>query len=194
MRAADLARFINRLRVEKPEGSRETPAEASLVSALMACGALRTEKGGTIAAASNKPVVAAVAGSSNAREVRDALLHEAMHMVFYTDDAFAERCYAFWDENMCDAEREAWVTFLRDLQYNVDDRELVVNELQAYMTTERQLFGGDAGGKGGGKKGGGGGGGGNEALKEVQAKFAAYIAPHLPSPPSIGTNTKVVWL
>jgi uncharacterized membrane protein YgcG len=54
--------------------------------------------------------------------------------------------------------------------YVTDDRELVVNELQAYMTTERQLFGDGGGGGGGsgrgGKKGGGGGGGGggNEAL------------------------------
>ena len=75
---------------------------------------------GTVAAAPNKPVVAAVAGSSNAREVRDALIHEAMHMIFYTDDLYAGKCYEFWDSGkISDAEKEAWVTFLRDLQYNV---------------------------------------------------------------------------
>jgi hypothetical protein len=40
-------------------------------------------------------------------------------VVFYTDDAFAEKCYAFWDEKVSDADKAAWVTFLRDLQYNV---------------------------------------------------------------------------
>lgn len=64
--------------------------------------------------------MAAVAGSSNAREVRDALIHEAMHMIFYTDDLYAGKCYEFWDSGkISDAEKEAWVTFLRDLQYNV---------------------------------------------------------------------------
>ena len=79
--------------------------------------------------------------------------------------------------------------------YTQEDNELVVNELQAYMTTERQLFGGrdDSGGGGRGGKKGGGGGGGNEVLAGIQTAFASYIAPHLPSPPSVGTSTKVVW-
>jgi hypothetical protein len=67
---------------------------------------------------------------------------------------------------------------------------------QAYMCTERQLFGGGAAAGGGGKQGGGGGGkkrdgggasggGGADtaALSATQRSFAAFIAPHVPAPP-----------
>jgi hypothetical protein len=56
-----------------------------------------------------------------------------MHMIFYTNDVFAEMCYVFWDDHATVEERAAWVDFLRDLQYNVEDRELVVNELQVRL-------------------------------------------------------------
>ena len=86
--------------------------------------------------------------------------------------------------------------FLRDLRYNVEDEELVVNELQAYMCTERQMFG---------ESGGGGRGGREVAVGEaeagttlawsLQARFAAFIKEHLPSPPSVGAgHVRVVWL
>ena len=38
----------------------------------------------------------------------------------------------------------AWVEFLRELRYDVSVEEIVVNEFQAYMATERVLFGPDA--------------------------------------------------
>ena len=195
MRARDLARFINRLRAERPGGAAETPAESSLVAALSSCGALRSDKSGRVVAARDDLVVAAVAGSSDKNEVRDALLHEAMHMVFYVDEAFAERCWSFWRERATERDKTAWIAFLRDLRYNVEDEELVVNELQAYMCTERQMFGESGGGGRGGKRGGGGGGGGgDDALASLQARFAAFIKEHLPSPPSVGAGTRVVWL
>ena len=190
MRARDLARFINRLREERPGGAAETPAEASLVAALSSCGALRSDKSGRVVAARDDLVVAAVAGSSDKNEVRDALLHEAMHMVFYVDEAFAERCWSFWRERATERDKVAWIAFLRDLRYNVDDEELVVNELQAYMCTERQMFGES----GGGGRRGGRGGGGDDALASLQTRFAAYIREFLPSPPSVGAGTRVVWL
>ena len=192
MRARDLARFINRLREERPGGAAETPAEASLVAALTSCGALRSDKSGRVVAARDDLVVAAVAGSSDKNEVRDALLHEAMHMVFYVDEAFAERCWSFWRERATERDKMAWIAFLRDLRYNVDDEELVVNELQAYMCTERQMFGESSGGGGG--RGGKRGGGGDDALASLQTRFAAYIREFLPSPPSVGAGTRVVWL
>ena len=116
-------------------------------------------------------------------------------MVFYVDEAFAERCWSFWRERATERDKTAWIAFLRDLRYNVEDEELVVNELQAYMCTERQMFGESGGGGRGGKRGGGGGGGGgDDALASLQARFAAFIKEHLPSPPSVGAGTRVVWL
>ena len=84
------------------------------------------------------------------------------------------------------------------------DEELVVNELQAYMCTERHMFScgaknssGSGGGGGGGRHSNGGGGGGGAStvhLANLQLSFTRYIAPHLPNPPSVGSHTKVVWL
>ena len=94
---------------------------------------------------------------------------------------------------MDEDKKSEWVGFLGDLQYNVNDEELVVNELQAYMATERQLFAHqETSAKGGKSKSMAGSGAGS--LKAVQAAFASYISPHLPDPPSIGSSTKVVWL
>ena len=81
-----------------------------------------------------------------------------------------------------------------------------MNVLQAYMTTERVMFDDGAGsssggGKNEGRKGGntnkGGDKGGDlETLARMQREFAAYIKTHvsMADPPSVGANTKVVWL
>ena len=154
------------------------------------------------------PVIAAVAGSSDAAETRDAVLHEAMHMVFYGDDAFARSCRAFWETEVDADEKRTWIEFLRDLRYDVTDEELVVNELQAYMCTERRMFGnggsfgGDAavaGSRSAGsdrrKKNSGGAarGGTVDALAALQRRFASAAREWLPLPPSVGEKCKVVW-
>ena len=87
--------------------------------------------------------VVAVNASADAREVRDALIHEAMHGLWYARRAYAEACYAYYaSDALDDAERAIWVEFLRELRYATDDEEVVVNEFQAYMATETQMFGG----------------------------------------------------
>ena len=205
MRASDLARFLNTLRLEKPGGGAENAAEAAMVAALTRCGALRTNKDGVVEAARDDPVVAAVAGSSNRAEIRDALLHEAMHMVFYTDPSYERACYDYWESNVTELDKKVWRNFLTTLRYNAKDEELTVNELQAYMTTERVMFDDGAGsssggGKNEGRKGGnskGGDKGGDlETLARMQREFAAHIKTHvsMADPPSVGANTKVVWL
>jgi hypothetical protein len=206
MRASDLARFLNTLRLEKPGGGAENAAEAAMVAALTRCGALRTNKDGAVEAARDDPVVAAVAGSSNRAEIRDALLHEAMHMAFYTDPAYERACYDYWQGNVTEPDKNVWRNFLTTLRYNAKDEELTVNELQAYMTTERVMFDdgantGNGGGKNEGRKGGnttkGSDKGGDlETLARMQREFASYIKTHasMADPPSVGANTKVVWL
>jgi len=154
------------------------------------------------------PVIAAVAGSSDAAETRDAVLHEAMHMVFYGDDAYARSCRAFWETEVDADEKRTWIEFLRDLRYDVTDEELVVNELQAYMCTERRMFGnggsfgGDAavagsrssGGDRRKKNSGGAASGGTvDALAALQRRFASAAREWLPAPPSVGEKCKVVW-
>ena len=202
MRASDLARFLNVLRATRPGGAAETAAEAAMVRALKNVGALVTNKDGSFAAARDDPVLAAVAGSSDRNEVRDALLHEAMHMVFYVDAPYERACRDYWDAAVSDSDKDAWREFLTELRYNADDETLAVNELQAYMTTERVMFDdGGGGNKGGGNRGGGGNNGGRggekiETLARMQREFAAHIKTHasMADPPSVGANTKVVWL
>ena len=222
MRLGDLARFDAACRAaNKPLW----PAERALVEALVDAGALAPRDAtGALRVADRRPgfepCVAAVARSSDKAEVRDALLHEAMHMVFYRDERYAARCLEWWRSEATDAERDAWIAFLRNLRYDVANEELVVNELQAYMCTERAMFGGFGGfgenkggvgsggggggggggrrrergaGGGGGDRGGGGGGGEAAALAAMQRRFAAFAAERLEDAPSVGASVKVVW-
>ena len=170
-----------------------------MVRALKNVGALVTNKDGSFAAASDDPVLAAVAGSSDRNEVRDALLHEAMHMVFYVDAQYERACRDYWDAAVSDSDKVAWREFLTELRYNADDETLAVNELQAYMTTERVMFDdGGGGNKGGGNRGGGnnGGRGGEkiETLARMQREFAAHIKLLHGGSPVRGHDTRVVWL
>ena len=216
MRLGDLARFDAACRAaNKPLW----PAERALVEALVDAGALAPrDASGALRVADRRPgfepCVAAVARSSDKAEVRDALLHEAMHMVFYRDERYAARCLEWWRSEATDAERDAWIAFLRNLRYDIANEELVVNELQAYMCTERAMFGGFGGfgeNKGGVGSGGGGGGGGRRrrggggggtaaagrreaaALAAMQRRFAAFAAERLEDAPSVGASVKVVW-
>ena len=214
MRLGDLARFDAACRAaNKPLW----PAERALVEALVDAGALAPRgASGALRVADRRPgfepCVAAVARSSDKAEVRDALLHEAMHMVFYRDERYAARCLEWWRSEATDAERDAWIAFLRNLRYDVANEELVVNELQAYMCTERAMFGGFGGfgeNKGGVGSGGGGrrrerGGGGwrrgprrrrrrRRRWRAMQRRFAAFAAERLEDAPSVGASVKVVW-
>jgi hypothetical protein len=227
MRVGDLCRFLN---LAKRTGEGLHDAERRLVARLPTADAIRTDKesgeyvsgfGGVPASkfGSGKGgglVIAAVAGSSDAGETRDAVLHEAMHMVFYGDEKFARSCQTFWEDQVDAFEKRAWMDFLKDLRYDVKDDELVVNELQAYMCTERRMFGnggsfggGDSsvagsrssgGDRSGGRKKNGGngaaeksGGCGDDALAALQRRFASAAREWLPTPPSVGEKCKVVW-
>jgi hypothetical protein len=227
MRVGDLCRFLN---LAKRTGEGLHDAERRLVARLLTADAIRTDKesgeyvsgfGGVPASkfGSGKGgglVIAAVAGSSDAGETRDAVLHEAMHMVFYGDEKFARSCRTFWEDQVDAFEKRAWMDFLKDLRYDVKDDELVVNELQAYMCTERRMFGnggsfggGDSsvagsrssgGDRSGGRKKNGGngaaeksGGCGDDALAALQRRFASAAREWLPTPPSVGEKCKVVW-
>jgi hypothetical protein len=227
MRVLDLCRFLN---LAKRTGEGLNDAERRLVARLLSADAIRTDKesGEYVSGFGGVPnskfgsgkggglVIAAVAGSSDAGETRDAVLHEAMHMVFYGDEKFARSCRTFWEDQVDAFEKRAWMDFLKDLRYDVKDDELVVNELQAYMCTERRMFGnggsfggGDSsvagsrssgGDRSGGRKKNGGNGSaeksgacGDDALAALQRRFASAAREWLPAPPSVGEKCKVVW-
>ena len=135
-----------------------------------------------------KSALLAVCSSSNKEEIRDALLHEAMHGLFYVDSKFRAFCYAFWERECDESERTLWRRFLVNLRYNAEnDEELAVNELQAYMATERKLF--DASTKSSTDV---------KLLKSLQHKFSRAACKRdifgSKAPPSVGASTKLVWI
>ncbi len=128
--------------------------------------------------------VLSVARGGTRDEARGTLLHEAMHGLFYADAAFAERCRSFWRDSQDDDARASWRAFLAGLGYDAANEELCINEFQAYMSTERQLFGNaaTAAANAGGKRGKEAGSGEAAALAATQRAFGAFIAPHVPAP------------
>lgn len=182
--------------------------EREVIDALVGCGVMRRERDGTVRAREGEDwegrraaggggagvaetCVIAVCASEDAREVRDALLHEAMHGLWYAREDHARWCYEFYrGDALSDAERATWVEFLRELRYDVSCEEVVVNEFQAYMATERVLFGADA--VSSAKSGKRSSSRAVEALTEMQKKFAAAARDVVYDPPRCG-NLRVVW-
>ena len=148
------------------------------------------------------PVIAAVAGSSDAAETPTPYC-TAMHMVFTATTRLRVRVARFWETEVDADEKRTWIEFLRDLRYDVTDEELVVNELQAYMCTERRMFGnGELGGaavagsrsSGSDRRkknsGGAASGGTVDALAALQRRFASAAREWLPAPPSVGRSAR----
>ena len=196
MRVNSFCLFLNRCKEEKKELFEE---EKGLRDRLMECKIVQTNKRGEYESSLAKDndrwhrseeqsAILAVCSSSDKEEVKDALIHEAMHGVFYVSRTFQKFCYWFWEERMTEEERKTWVDFLVGLRYNAEmDEELAVNEFQAYMATERKLFEASE----------------TARLKQLQLKFSRAMTD--PSSrnnggledaltPSIGSGTKVVWL
>ncbi len=196
MRVNSFCLFLNRCKEENKELFEE---EKGLRDRLMECKIVQTNKRGEYESSLAKDndrwhrseeqsAILAVCSSSDKEEVKDALIHEAMHGVFYVSRTFQKFCYWFWEERMTEEERKTWVDFLVGLRYNAEmDEELAVNEFQAYMATERKLFEASE----------------TARLKQLQLKFSRAMTD--PSSrnnggledaltPSIGSGTKVVWL
>lgn len=164
-----------------------TAAEEALRALLERHRLLVSSRDGGVAGAPGTALLSVARGSggggaASRDESRATLLHEAMHGLFYAHPPFAAACTAFWNDSLDEPRRGAWRAFLAALGYDVANEELVVNEFQAYMCTERQLFGGGSGGKGKQRDGGGGGAADVALLAAMQRAFAPYVAPHVPAP------------
>ena len=72
-----------------------------------------------------------VARGGTRDEARGTLLHEAMHGLFYVHPPFADTCTRFWRNELDDAARATWRTFLAGLGYDAAHEELCINEFQA---------------------------------------------------------------
>lgn len=70
------------------------------------------------------------------------LAHELAHAEYYTSRTYANYCRHFWAEVMSEAERLAFTRFLAKGGYNPDNREMMINEMQAYLmhTPDERAF------------------------------------------------------
>lgn len=64
---------------------------------------------------------------------RAILLHELSHGEFYSNQYYANYCRKFWAETLTDNQRAIFTKFLSKYNYSVNQDELLVNEMQAYL-------------------------------------------------------------
>lgn len=61
------------------------------------------------------------------------LLHELAHGEYYTNTHYQKFCQRFWYETLTENQREAFKKFLGNFNYAVNNEELLINEMQAYL-------------------------------------------------------------
>lgn len=61
------------------------------------------------------------------------LHHEMSHAEYYTNEAYADYCVRFWAEEMSETERKAMRDYLSAKNYDPNNEELMINEMQAYL-------------------------------------------------------------
>lgn len=61
------------------------------------------------------------------------LLHELAHGEYYSNKHYAKFCQRFWAETLTDNQRESFKRFLANFNYAVNNEELLINEMQAYL-------------------------------------------------------------
>lgn len=64
---------------------------------------------------------------------RAIFTHEISHGEYYANPYYAKYCQRFWSETLNDAQREVFKKFLSKYNYSLNEEELLVNEMQAYL-------------------------------------------------------------
>jgi len=64
---------------------------------------------------------------------RAIFTHEMAHAEFYTNRYYADYCRKFWSEKLSEAQRGLFQKFLSNYNYSVNQQELLINEMQAYL-------------------------------------------------------------
>ncbi len=130
--ASDLRRFFSTAR---EKGIALTPGESQLLQVLIANGIL-VEKGNALER--GEGAVLSISRSSSPVLRRLLLTHESFHGAFFSLSEFRSECDRVWAA-LSETEREVWRLFLSTNGYDVEDRELMTNEFQAYLfQQERQ--------------------------------------------------------
>lgn len=133
MRVSDMVQFFNLAERDKVELFAE---EYALRDFLMAQELIKEWRGFYQAQKPNVVVLSipqAQDGGMNANSRYAILLHEMAHGEFHTNSFYNKYCRSFWDSALSDAQRDAFRKFLASMRYAIDNEELVINEMQAYL-------------------------------------------------------------
>jgi len=64
---------------------------------------------------------------------RAIFTHEIAHAEFYTNPYYADYCRKFWSDKLSEAQRGVFQRFLSNYNYSINQQELLINEMQAYL-------------------------------------------------------------
>lgn len=64
---------------------------------------------------------------------RAIFTHEISHGEYYANPYYAKYCQRFWFEVLNDEQREVFKNFLSKYNYAINEEELLINEMQAYL-------------------------------------------------------------
>lgn len=64
---------------------------------------------------------------------RAIFTHEISHGEYYANPYYAKYCQRFWAESLNDAQRDVFKRFLSKYNYSINEDELLINEMQAYL-------------------------------------------------------------
>jgi hypothetical protein len=80
----------------------------------------------------------------DARRRESVLLHELSHGEFFTRPTYRAHCWRFWRDRLSERERQQWRQLLGRLDYDLNNEELLVNEMQALLmhTADTRAFDG----------------------------------------------------
>lgn len=135
---SELVLFFNLADRDKVE---LTPGEVALREFLVQQGMVRSWRGITQAL---KPDIVVVTvpqtrergdGEPRITELarRAVLMHELAHGEYYTNSYYAKYCQKFWAETLTDNQRVIFTKFLSKYNYAINQDELLINEMQAYL-------------------------------------------------------------
>ena len=68
--------------------------------------------------------------------------HEIAHGEYYSNPYYSNYCRQFWSKSLSDSQRQAFIDFFKKYNYDTNNAELVVNEMQAYLifTPDKNSF------------------------------------------------------
>lgn len=150
-RISDIARFFNQARQQQLVLQ---PQEQRLLGILVAAGLLTQTASYAVGAdADAKALITLSRLSPSDRALlklapQDELLgtailaHEISHGEFLTRPAYRQQSWQFWTSVLSEKERQQWRLLLRRMDYDADNEDLLVNEMQALLmhTPDGRVF------------------------------------------------------